>query len=121
MQVKGFDITYLSKVPEIKDTVHKQSLLHHATQCVLEKFPDVTDLYSELGSVTRCSRVKKTILFVFVWLELLHWDSSCVTHYFVVLLAYFEQETVCIGLSVLKREISHLLFNFQPSVCGQVS
>jgi len=63
-QVKGFDISYLSKVPDVKDTVQKQSLLHHATQCVLEKHPNVSDLYSELGATTRCSRVK--ILFYFL-------------------------------------------------------
>ncbi|XP_076821423.1 FH1/FH2 domain-containing protein 3-like isoform X2 [Clavelina lepadiformis] len=61
-KVKGFDIAYLSKVPEVKDTVHKQSLLHHVTQSVLEKFPDSTDLYSELGALTRCSRVDFTSL-----------------------------------------------------------
>nr|CAB3246107.1 FH1/FH2 domain-containing protein 3 [Phallusia mammillata] len=55
-KVKGFDITYLSKVPEVKDTQQKQTLLHHVTQCVLDKFPDSSDLYSELGSLTRCSR-----------------------------------------------------------------
>ena len=57
LQAKGFEITYLSKVPEVKDTVHKKSLLQHLTQLVVEKFPDTTDLYSELGALTRCSRV----------------------------------------------------------------
>jgi len=56
-QVKGFDISYLAKVPEVKDTQQKQSLLHHVTQCLLQKFPDSSDLYSELGALTRCSRV----------------------------------------------------------------
>ena len=56
-QSKGFDISYLAKVPEVKDTVHKQTLLHHLCSCVLEKFPDSTDLYSEFGALTRCSRV----------------------------------------------------------------
>jgi len=57
VQAKGFEITYLSKVPEVKDTVHKQSLLQHLTQFVSEKFSDSTDFYSELGALTRCSRV----------------------------------------------------------------
>lgn len=46
--VKGFQIEYLSKVPEVKDTVHKHSLLHHLCHLVIEKFPDTTDLYSEV-------------------------------------------------------------------------
>ena len=47
---------HYSKVPEVKDTVHKHSLLYHMTYWVLEKFPDSGDLYSELGPVTRASR-----------------------------------------------------------------
>lgn len=44
-------------MPEVKDTVHKQSLVHHLCQIVMEKFPDSTDLYSDLGAVARCARV----------------------------------------------------------------
>jgi len=47
-QVKGFQLEYLVKVPEVKDTVHKHSLLHHLCHMVMEKFPDSTDLYSEV-------------------------------------------------------------------------
>ncbi|CAK6960497.1 FH1/FH2 domain-containing protein 3 [Scomber scombrus] len=54
---KGFELGYLEKVPEVKDTVHKQSLLHHACAIVVEKFPDSTDLYSEIGAVTRLTKV----------------------------------------------------------------
>uniref|UniRef100_A0A671P5E0 FH1/FH2 domain-containing protein 3-like n=2 Tax=Sinocyclocheilus anshuiensis TaxID=1608454 RepID=A0A671P5E0_9TELE len=54
---KGFDLTYLEKVPEVKDTVHKQSLLHHVCSIVVENFPDGTDLYSEIGAVTRSAKV----------------------------------------------------------------
>ena len=57
VEVKGFQIDYLSKVPEIKDTVHKHSLLHHLCQIVMEKCPDSGDLYSELGAVSRASKV----------------------------------------------------------------
>lgn len=55
--VRGFSIDYLSKVPEVKDTVHKHSLLHHLCHMVLEKYTDTTDLYSEIGSITRASKV----------------------------------------------------------------
>ncbi|XP_071057371.1 FH1/FH2 domain-containing protein 3 isoform X1 [Onthophagus taurus] len=56
-EVKGFQIEYLSKVPEVKDTVHKHSLLHHLCHIVMEKFPDASDLYSEIGAITRASKV----------------------------------------------------------------
>ncbi|KAK7898608.1 hypothetical protein WMY93_019461 [Mugilogobius chulae] len=54
---KGFELTYLEKVPEVKDTVHKQSLLHHACSIVVENFPQSTDLYSEIGAITRTAKV----------------------------------------------------------------
>ncbi|KFM67304.1 FH1/FH2 domain-containing protein 3, partial [Stegodyphus mimosarum] len=53
VEIKGFHIEYLSKVPEVKDTVQKHSLLHHLCHIVMEKFPKSCDLYSEIGSVTR--------------------------------------------------------------------
>ncbi|KAK7605056.1 hypothetical protein V9T40_006242 [Parthenolecanium corni] len=56
-EVKGFQVEYLAKVPEVKDTVHKHSLLHHLCHMVMDKFPDSSDLYSEIGAITRASRV----------------------------------------------------------------
>ncbi|XP_008419720.1 FH1/FH2 domain-containing protein 3 isoform X1 [Poecilia reticulata] len=57
VNAKGFELTYLEKVPEVKDTVHKQSLLHHACSVVVENFPESTDLYSEIGAITRSAKV----------------------------------------------------------------
>ena len=57
MQVKGFQVDYLSKVPEVKDTVHKHSLLHHTCHMIMESKMETSDLYSEIGAVTRASRV----------------------------------------------------------------
>ncbi|XP_061256404.1 FH1/FH2 domain-containing protein 3 isoform X9 [Bos javanicus] len=54
---KAFELSYLEKVPEVKDTVHKQSLLHHVCTMVVENFPDSSDLYSEIGAVTRSAKV----------------------------------------------------------------
>ena len=48
-QAKGFNVDYLSKVPEVKDTVHKHSLLHHLCHMVMEKYPESSDLYSEVS------------------------------------------------------------------------
>jgi hypothetical protein len=56
VEAKGFQIDYLAKVPEVKDTVHKHSLLHHLCHIVMEKFPKSSDLYSELGAVSRASK-----------------------------------------------------------------
>ncbi|XP_057683895.1 FH1/FH2 domain-containing protein 3 isoform X6 [Corythoichthys intestinalis] len=59
---KGFELTYLQKVPEVKDTVHKQSLLHHVCSVVVENFPQSTDLYSEIGAITRSAKVDFDLL-----------------------------------------------------------
>ncbi|GAB6032829.1 hypothetical protein CHUAL_012029 [Chamberlinius hualienensis] len=56
VEAKGFQIDYLAKVPEVKDTVHKHSLLHHLCHMVMEKFPDTTDLYSEIGAISRSAK-----------------------------------------------------------------
>jgi hypothetical protein len=57
VDAKGFQLEYLAKVPEVKDTVNKHSLLHHLVHTIHEKFPEGTDLYSEMGAVTRASNV----------------------------------------------------------------
>uniref|UniRef100_A0A183IWC0 FHOD3 protein n=1 Tax=Soboliphyme baturini TaxID=241478 RepID=A0A183IWC0_9BILA len=56
-EVKGFQLDYLAKVPEVKDTLHKHSLVYHLSTIVMDKFPDSTDLYSELGAVARSAKV----------------------------------------------------------------
>lgn len=56
-QVQGFTFDYLAKVPEVKDTVHKHSLLHHLCTIIIEQFSDATDLYSEIGAINRCAKI----------------------------------------------------------------
>lgn len=58
-QSRGFELSYLEKVSEVKDTVHRQSLLYHLCQMVVEKFPETTDLYSEIASITRSAKVRQ--------------------------------------------------------------
>ncbi|XP_061450482.1 FH1/FH2 domain-containing protein 1 isoform X2 [Rhineura floridana] len=56
-QSQGFELSYLAKVSEVKDTVHRQTLLNHLCYCVVEKFPGTTDLYSEVAAVIRSAKV----------------------------------------------------------------
>ncbi|KAL7978784.1 hypothetical protein Chor_013273 [Crotalus horridus] len=58
LQSRGFELSYLAKVSEVKDTVHRQSLLHHLCHFVVMEFPTTTDLYSEIAALTRCAKVK---------------------------------------------------------------
>ncbi|XP_066569456.1 FH1/FH2 domain-containing protein 1 isoform X2 [Amia ocellicauda] len=54
---KGFELNYLEKVTEVKDTVHRQSLLHHTCNFVVENHPDTSDVYSEIPAITRSAKV----------------------------------------------------------------
>ncbi|KPP64959.1 FH1/FH2 domain-containing protein 1-like, partial [Scleropages formosus] len=54
---KGFELSYLDKVTEVKDTVHRQSLLYHTCHVVVEKYPETSDMYSEIPAITRSAKV----------------------------------------------------------------
>ncbi|KAK6480151.1 FH1/FH2 domain-containing protein 1-like isoform X1 [Huso huso] len=54
---KGFELSYLEKVTEVKDTVHRQSLLYHTANFVVENFTETSDVYSEIAAITRSAKV----------------------------------------------------------------
>ncbi|XP_017290368.1 FH1/FH2 domain-containing protein 1 isoform X2 [Kryptolebias marmoratus] len=54
---KGFELSYLEKVVEVKDTVHRQSLLHHTCSLVEDNYPKSSDVYSEIPAITRSAKV----------------------------------------------------------------
>lgn len=56
-QAKGFELGYLEKVVEVKDTVHRQSLLHHTCSLVMENYAESSDLYSEIPAISRSAKV----------------------------------------------------------------
>ncbi|XP_062247527.1 FH1/FH2 domain-containing protein 1 isoform X2 [Platichthys flesus] len=59
---KGFELGYLEKVVEVKDTVHRQSLLHHTCNLVVENYPESSDVYSEVPAITRSAKVDFELL-----------------------------------------------------------
>ncbi|XP_014348267.2 FH1/FH2 domain-containing protein 3-like [Latimeria chalumnae] len=54
---KGFELSYLEKVPQVKDTVHHKTLIYHTCHILLDNFPDTTDLYSQITAVTKAAKV----------------------------------------------------------------
>ncbi|XP_077568744.1 FH1/FH2 domain-containing protein 1-like isoform X2 [Stigmatopora nigra] len=58
----GFELAYLEKVAEVKDTVHRQTLLHHVCALVTESEPRSSDVYSEIPAVTRSAKVDFELL-----------------------------------------------------------
>ena len=57
-QVEAFELTYLNRVIDVKDTKHKVSLMTHLVELVTEQFAESTDLYSELPHVHRVAKVR---------------------------------------------------------------
>uniref|UniRef100_A0A8C7XYF0 Formin homology 2 domain containing 1 n=1 Tax=Oryzias sinensis TaxID=183150 RepID=A0A8C7XYF0_9TELE len=60
--VKGFELSYLEKVAEVKDTVHRQSLLYHTCKLVVDKYPESSDVYSEIAAISRSAKVDFELL-----------------------------------------------------------
>lgn len=56
-RVEAFELEYLSRVSNVKDTQHKTPLLVHLVELVIEQCPDSSDLHSELGRVHRVAKV----------------------------------------------------------------
>ncbi|MBN3292810.1 FHOD1 protein, partial [Polypterus senegalus] len=56
-KAKGFELGYLAKLPEVRDTVHRKTLLHHTCSILLDLFPQSTDFHSEITAVTKCAKV----------------------------------------------------------------
>nr|XP_057944362.1 FH1/FH2 domain-containing protein 1 [Doryrhamphus excisus] len=59
---KGFELSYLEKVVEVKDTVHRQSLLHHTCTLITDNDPQSSDVYSEIPAITRSAKVDFELL-----------------------------------------------------------
>lgn len=59
-QEKAFNLEYLTRVVDVKDTLHKTPLLVHIVELTVEQFPDSTDLHSDLPHVHRVAKVTET-------------------------------------------------------------
>lgn len=58
VKVRGFQLEFLAKAHEVKDTINKNSLVYHVCSIVNEKFgSESSDLYSEMGAIVRCSKI----------------------------------------------------------------
>ncbi|KAJ8007560.1 hypothetical protein DPEC_G00095310 [Dallia pectoralis] len=55
-KARGFELSYLGKLSQVRDTHSRQPLLHHVCVLMLQLYPQSTDLYSDITSVTRTSK-----------------------------------------------------------------
>ncbi|CAD5212214.1 unnamed protein product [Bursaphelenchus xylophilus] len=56
-EIQAFQLDFLSRASEVKDAVHKYPLTYHAAELMLNRVPESSDLHSEFGAVSRCSRL----------------------------------------------------------------
>ncbi|KAI2663073.1 FH1/FH2 domain-containing protein 3 [Labeo rohita] len=72
-KAKGFELSYLGKLSQVKDTHGRQPLLHHVCVLLLQLYPQSSDLYSDITAVTKASKCDYTQ----VQLNLSQLESLC--------------------------------------------
>ncbi|XP_061920396.1 FH1/FH2 domain-containing protein 1 [Entelurus aequoreus] len=55
-KARGFELSYLGKLSQVKDTRSRQPLLHHVCVLLLQLYPQSSDLYSELTAVSKAGK-----------------------------------------------------------------
>lgn len=88
MQSEAFDLEYLGRVADVKDTVHKASLMLHLVELVVEKFPESSDLYSDLPHIHRVAKVRMctNLDFSDFFLCQIHFAKIIITYIFLLFL-----------------------------------
>uniref|UniRef100_A0A3P9L9J0 FH2 domain-containing protein n=1 Tax=Oryzias latipes TaxID=8090 RepID=A0A3P9L9J0_ORYLA len=55
-KARGFELSYLSKLSQVRDTHTRQPLLHHVCLLLLQLRPDSSDLHSDIAAVTKAAK-----------------------------------------------------------------
>ncbi|XP_013883774.1 FH1/FH2 domain-containing protein 1 [Austrofundulus limnaeus] len=55
-KARGFELSYLGKLSQVRDTHTRQPLLHHVCVLLLELYPQSSDLYSDISAVTKAGK-----------------------------------------------------------------
>ncbi|KPP61789.1 hypothetical protein Z043_120071, partial [Scleropages formosus] len=74
-KARGFELSYLSKLSQVRDTHSRQPLLHHVCVLLLQLYPQSTDLYSDITAVTCVSKCD----YIQVQTNLTQLESHCKT------------------------------------------
>ncbi|XP_069044707.1 FH1/FH2 domain-containing protein 1 isoform X2 [Lepisosteus oculatus] len=69
-KARGFELGYLGKLAQVRDTASRQPLLHHTCTFLLDTYPQCTDLYSEITAVAKAAKLQNRCKAS--W-EQLHW------------------------------------------------
>lgn len=55
-KARGFELSYLGKLSQVRDTHTRQPLLHHVCVLLMQLYPQSSDLYSDITAVTKASK-----------------------------------------------------------------
>ncbi|KAM7377110.1 hypothetical protein PAMA_013745 [Pampus argenteus] len=55
-KARGFELSYLGKLSQVRDTDSRQPLLHHVCVLLLQLYPQSSDLYSDITAVTKAGK-----------------------------------------------------------------
>ncbi|XP_029975124.1 FH1/FH2 domain-containing protein 3 isoform X3 [Salarias fasciatus] len=55
-KARVFELSYLGKLSQVRDTHTRQPLLHHVCELLLQLYPQSSDLYSEIPAVTKAGK-----------------------------------------------------------------
>ncbi|XP_026151103.1 FH1/FH2 domain-containing protein 1 [Mastacembelus armatus] len=55
-KARGFELSYLGKLSQVRDTHSRQPLLHHVCVLLLQLYPQSSDLYSDITAVTKAGK-----------------------------------------------------------------
>uniref|UniRef100_A0A7N6B5F7 FH2 domain-containing protein n=1 Tax=Anabas testudineus TaxID=64144 RepID=A0A7N6B5F7_ANATE len=56
-KARGFELSYLGKLSQVRDTHSRQPLLYHVCVLLLQLYPQSSDLYSDITAVTKAGKV----------------------------------------------------------------
>lgn len=73
VKARGFELSYLGKLSQVRDTHSRQPLLQHVCVLLLQLYPHSSDLYSDITAVTRASKCDYSL----VQLNLTHLEGLC--------------------------------------------
>lgn len=55
-KARGFELSYLGKLSQVRDTHTRQPLLHHVCMLLMQLYPQTSDLYSDITAVTKAGK-----------------------------------------------------------------
>ncbi|XP_055362304.1 FH1/FH2 domain-containing protein 1 isoform X2 [Betta splendens] len=61
-KARGFELSYLGKLSQVRDTHSRQPLLHHVCVLLLQLYPQCSDLYSDITAVTKAGKCNYSLV-----------------------------------------------------------